>query len=456
MNNISTEPMSYKHQIHLDELHQLTTKLKIAKAVLVEKKNKVQVSKQFICHRNTVGNIISEFNNLPSELTTTLLHAQHLCAEDILLLMAPLKNQSTKPHFHSNQTQIEVERKFSEIFKNGLKYGPNRMSSILNRRYSDSTDPIEQKLSKLRPKAIRGIFKRQKLRLQKVKTANGNRRALYEYDRIGCFEYVHYDVKHILDKKALPQEIYDQLADNPDIPIYQWTLQDVKSRTRFLAYSHSYNAEFGLKFLIFGIGFIRVYLCNWDQSITVGIDNGVEFCSGSERKEAEWNQILQPLNCQIYSYEPGHDIRKNLIERSHRTDDEELYVPRGIYMKDIASFMEETKKYQYYFNFQRQHTGIGMNNKTPAEILLMNGVTGVKHLMQFPTICLENEIETLRKMTDQFLLFADIKNKEEKQKKKLDQKALLDLCHKYDFFDPSSAQKVLTYYRKCDPVVLTG
>ena len=454
--NIPIEPMSYKQQINLNQEQELITKLRIIRAVKLSHRNHLQTACQFRCHRNTVGNIIREFNFLSEEIQQVLLYCQHLDQSTITDMLKPLANRSTKPHHHPSQPDKEVENKVVDIFKEGLKYGPARMQTTLCRRYQDSSDPIEQAVVNLSERSIRGIFNRNNLQLNSVTTVSGKRQSLYEYDKIGCFEYMHYDVKHVLDQKALPPNIYYQFANNKELPLYQWTFQEVKSRTRFLAYSRSYNAEFGLKFLLFSLSFIRTYLCNWDQHITIGLDNGVEFCAGSTAKESLWNQILTPFNSHIYSYHAGHDIRKNLIERSHRTDDRELYVPRGERMTNLTGFMREARNYFHYFNFQRVHTGIGMNKRTPAEVLLHNGVTGVAKLMQFPVIVLEDEVKTLREMTDQFLLYADIQQKQNdlkankvktKSNKSLDQKTLLDLCLKYDFFDSKFAQKVLTYYR---------
>ncbi len=65
---------------------------------------------------------------------------------------------------------------------------------------------------------------------------------LYNYKKISPFEYLHYDVKHILDKGALPPDIYEKFDLTEDLPIYQRTIIEVKTRWRFLAYSNKINA----------------------------------------------------------------------------------------------------------------------------------------------------------------------------------------------------------------------
>jgi endonuclease I len=67
--------------------------------------------------------------------------------------------------------------------------------------------------------------------------------------------------------------------------------------------------------------------CGIDTPIKIWTDNGVEFFSGCQEKKKEWNDILGLLDASIDSYNPGWDVRKNLIERSHRSDDEELLIP---------------------------------------------------------------------------------------------------------------------------------
>jgi hypothetical protein len=58
------------------------------------------------------------------------------------------------------------------------------------------------------------------------------------------------------------------------------------------------------------------------------MDGGTEFCGGSKAKLAIWNKLLQTINVKAYQYDGPKDVRKNLIERSHRSDDEEFYAPR--------------------------------------------------------------------------------------------------------------------------------
>jgi len=58
---------------------------------------------------------------------------------------------------------------------------------------------------------IKGVYKRHEFKNKKIRTANGERRALYDYDIIAAFEYCQYDVKVIADKHSLPIKIYENV-----------------------------------------------------------------------------------------------------------------------------------------------------------------------------------------------------------------------------------------------------
>ena len=148
-----------------------------------------------------------------------------------------------------------------------------------------------------------------------------------------------------------------------------------------------------------------------------GFDNGTEFCSGSERKEMDWNRIASAMNARIYSYEPRFDIRKNLIERSHLSDDEELYVSRGVFMKTKKDFTREVTDYAWYWNTKRPHSGIGMADKTPYEMVKQSKLLGVEKLLAFPTLILDDVINELKVCTQSVVVDAFLNEHPELMKK---------------------------------------
>ena len=278
-----------------------------------------------------------------------------------------------------------------------------------------------------------------------MRTKNNQRAHLYDYAALGAFERMHLDTKTLADQHSLPGDIYLNLLENEGIPKYQWTLIDAKTRVRFVAYSYNINAEFGLKFLLFVLCYIRFTWGLWDTHIVVGFDNGIEFCSGSEDKLGDWNRILVPLNASGYQYNPHFDIRKNLIERSHRLDDSHFLVLRGLLLTNKSIFLEEVTGFFTYYNFDHGSSGVGMDDKTPYEVFSSTAVINPERLIQFPIMILEDKIDIIRQTVDSYLFQAELKQQEQKLGNQLNQKQIIKTSTKYRFFD-DFAQKVLTQY----------
>jgi len=440
---IAKEIMSYKQQIKTSEL---ITKVRIIRAVKKDRVPIVQAAEAFSCHRNTIRNILDLFEAFSAEAKLRLLESS-FTQEELFALYGSLLNKSRKPNSHKRSATPDQEEGIRKLFKeDGLKVGSNRMFTILRRRYDGHEKEDEANVLSLTPWQLRGIYKRQELRAEKTRSSNGEVRRLYDYTSLSCFEKVHYDVKYVSDQHALPEGIY-QLFSQRDIPKYEWNILDAKSRFRFLAYSYQRPSEFGLRFLLFAIQYIRSSLVAYDQDMLIGFDNGQEFCGGSQRKEEEWNAILSNVHAGIYSYNPHFDIRKNLIERSHLTDDEELYIPRGRYMGTKEAFMKEARDYLYYWNYQRPHSGIEMNNRTPFEVLKQSGLVGAEKLLTFPVFIIEDVLDALRKCTIPVEFEAYAKAHPEMiQKAQTDQKIQRNIENR--FLLSPNAQNVLTYYQR--------
>jgi hypothetical protein len=440
---LTKEAMKYKEQIKENEL---ITKIRIIRYVLKEHLPIVQVAQSFSMHRNTIGKIIKAFEETitPQDQYELLRIGGSVSSVELIERYQNMLNKKRIPKTHKRSASSKSEKAIVRLFtKKNIKVGIVQMKLILNRRFGENVG-----LARLTLGQLKGIYKRNHLKTAIVRSANGERRHLYDYQAISCFAFMHLDVKHILDKHALPANIYDLLSNN-GAPIYEWNLIDAKSRTRFTSYSYGLCAEFGFRFLLFAIQYIRATLSNQEQHIEIGMDNGLEFCLGSKKKEDEWNRNLSVLNASVYQYDPHFDIRKNLIERSHKTDDEAFYIPRGIYMKDKYSFHQEVINYQDYWNRQRQHTGIGMNGRTPEEVLKQQGLIGVNRLLEFPVLILEDSIMQLRKCNSvvEFEAYA-LQNTDTIQKSLTCQKTRRIIEDRFYF--PFNAHNVLTYYREAN------
>ncbi len=433
--------MTYKQQMKTNEL---ITKVRIIRFVKKDRVPIVQTANAFSCHRNTIRNILDLFEAFSAKDKLRLLESS-FTQEELFVLYGSLLNKSRKPNSHKRSATHDQEEDIRKLFKDdGLKVGSNRMFTILKRRYDGHEKEDTADVLSLTPWQLRGIYKRQELRPEKTRSSNGEVRRLYDYASLSCFEKLHYDVKYVSDQHALPEAIY-KLFSQREIPKYEWNILDAKSRFRFLAYSYQRPTEFGLRFLLFAIQYLRASLVAYDQDMLIGFDNGMEFCGGSQRKEEVWNTILANAHAGIYSYTPHFDIRKNLIERSHLTDDEELYIPRGNYMGTKKAFMKEASDYLYYWNYQRPHSGIGMNNRTPFEVLKQSGLVGAEKLLTFPVFIIEDVLDALRKCTVPLEFETYAKSHPEMIQKSLtDQKLQRDIQNR--FLLSTNAQNVLTYY----------
>jgi hypothetical protein len=445
--SLTKESMSYKEYKRQDEL---ITKLRLIRRVLVDGSTQAQTATAFHCHRNTVGKFVKLFQTKINSRYQQRLLTDSFVHQELAVLLAPLTDASTRPHSHSLEATADQAQEVVAVFTElRVKVGPEKLLTMLRRKFMDSTDEVKASLTTIKLSKLKGIYKREKLQIEKARATSGSYRPIYDYTALSCFEAMHFDTKHIRDQKALPPKVYDYFLKNIGvIPSYEWNLIDAKSRTRFTAYSHEINSEFGLKFLLFCVQFIRTMFNNSETKITIGYDNGIEFCSGSPLKLANWNDLLKQLHATAYAYNPYWDVRKNLIERSHRSDDEEFLIPRGEFIATEADFMREATAYGFYWNCQRPHSGIGMKGRTPFEVLKDSGVIGCQHILAFPVLLLDREIEKLRKCTEPLLFAQEVRRAEQKnQHRVLDPKTLINISSKYDFFN-SRAQNVLTYYPK--------
>src|SRR5664280_931932 len=264
--------MQYKEQIKTSEI---ITKIRIIRYILKEHIPAIEVAKSFSCHRNTIRNIIRTFERNVSEKDQVLLLSPgEQCSQtELTERYQNILNKKRIPKTHKRSAAVADEKEIVSLFTDKkIRVGIDQMKITLNRRFG-----VNQGLANLTLGQLKGIYRRNNLKTKIIRSANRERRHLYDYQAISCFQFMHLDVKHILDKHSLPEDIYDLLKNN-GAPIYQWNLIEVKSRTRFMAYSYGLNSEFGFRFLTFAIQYIRATLRNEESPIRIGMDNGLEFC----------------------------------------------------------------------------------------------------------------------------------------------------------------------------------
>jgi len=368
--------MSYKESCKVDG--EVITRIKVLRMYFNNISCK-ELSEKWDCNKNTVSSIIKKCSFASSEAMGYLMNNINIPSNE-LYLFDFLKKESTKPLSHSrclnnSETQIILDKHVD------AKYGAKRMYNHLKRQ---GYDMCVYTLAK-----IKGVYKRNRLKVKKKRSSNGNRRALYDYDAIEAFEFLQYDVKQVLDLKALPLNIYKKFKNNPNLPIYQWTMIDVKTRVRFLAWSHNVDSYFGFKFLEFVIVWLRSH--NVYRKMNFQFDGGSEFCSASKRKLESWNEKFKKYDVTV-SQTDGVKWKQNIVERSHRTDDEEFYCPRGDYINSKDDFLKESQFWIIYFN-NRSH--MGLDGDTPKERLARSGYCNANSICNFPSFILEDYYKPL-------------------------------------------------------------
>lgn len=384
----------------------------------------------------------------PPAFRQKILSGSHFSLEEIEGLCQFLLPQSRKPRSHKTQVDMSTEAKIlSDFFT--LHVGSKKLLMILSRK----GEAREHNLTLWK---IRWVYKRNHLRVQKIRTKNGETRALYNYRTLWAFEDIHYDTKEIADQKSLPEWVYKNLKYNENLPIYEWNIMDMASRSRFIAYSRGKSSTFWLMFIVLVISHLRY--CGvataewWWHHIRLHTDWWAEFFSGSEKKQKEWNDLLSLLDASIDCYNPNWDIRKNVIERSHRSDDEEFLIPFGESMKTKEQFMIQAQEYSDYWNMKRPHSWHGMDGRTPEEQLIKRGLptTQVKRILQFKVLHLDESFSLLQEHIEYFYLQRDLRNLTDTTKNPLwreDRKGIIDCITKYpEKILQDYAQNVLTYY----------
>ena len=77
--------------------------------------------------------------------------------------------------------------------------------------------------------------------------------------------------------------------------------------------------------------------------------------------------FMAPLDITLLSIPKGQKEAQGFVERSHRTDDEEFYIPTLPYITYRKIFMISATNWVIYYNLKRSHGGREMDGKTPKE-----------------------------------------------------------------------------------------
>jgi hypothetical protein len=176
---------------------------------------------------------------------------------------------------------------------------------------------------------------------------------------------VQVDLKYIRDHKALTQEQILHL-DHHNIPNFQWSALDVDSRFKLIAYSQERSWTNGLCFYLWVISWLRSHGVR--ATITFTVDHGEEFGGQSWLKLRELRRLISGFGCKLIQNRKGHPEENAHLERSHRTDDEEFYIPRALTLTSPKKLLKEATGYLYYYNNLREHSSL--QDRTPFQHLI--------------------------------------------------------------------------------------
>ena len=267
-----------------------------------------------------------------------------------------LKDRSRSPKNFPNKTPAEVEVRVVEV-KNKTRLGSKRLSAHLKKYYHLEAPPG----------TIRHILRRNRSRITyKPRVHRGKlvRREFVDWYSAKPFEIVQIDVKFIRDHKALTKAQIIHL-DKYTIPNYQWGAEDVTSRFKLVAYSREKSWTNGLCFYLWVISFLRSH--GVGNEIVFTVDNGEEVGGKSYLKITELRKLISGFGCRLIQNHKGHPEENAHLERSHRTDDDEFYIPRVLKIRSEKDLLDEALGYIYYYNNLREHSSL--NDQTPYQYL---------------------------------------------------------------------------------------
>ena len=267
-----------------------------------------------------------------------------------------LRDRSKVPKQQPQRTPIAVEGQVIEV-KNKTGLGPERLSRYLKQHEGIS----------IPPGTIRHIIKRNKEKINyrlRPHRVRKEKREFVDWYSAKPFEIVQVDLKYIRDHKALTKEQIIHL-DRYNIPNYQWSALDVNSRFKLIAYSREKSWTNGLCWYLWVISWLRSH--GVKSSIVFTVDNGEEFGGKSWLKVRELRKLISGFGCRLIQNHKGHCEENAHLERSHRTDDDEFYIPRVMAIKSEADLLHEAMGYIYYYDNVRENSAL--NYSTPFSVL---------------------------------------------------------------------------------------
>lgn len=258
-----------------------------------------------------------------------------------------LGDRPKTPHQQPRKTPRRIEQRVIEA-KNKTHLGAKRLSLYLA-KYEKLPVPWP---------TIRNILRRNRDLLvpkKRLRPRPPEKREFIDWYAAKPFEIVQVDLKYIRDHKALTRQQILHL-DRYQIPNFQWGALDVASRFKIIAYSRERSWTNGLCFYLWTIAWLRSHGVR--AQIIFTVDHGEEFGGKSWLKIIELRKLISSFGCRLIQNHKGHCEENAHLERSHRTDDDEFYIPRALQLKSEEDLLEEGCGYIYYYNNVREHSAL--------------------------------------------------------------------------------------------------
>jgi transposase len=291
-----------------------------------------------------------------------------------------LQNRSCRPRYSPLKTADHIEDLIIQIFEQ-TNYGFRRLARELRRHWG----------IRLSYRTIGKILKRNnKYKPRKKITIRHTGRRYYNPLDYKPFAFFQMDVKEVVDGDTLPMATYLHLKEltKKNVPLYQFTAIDIRTRVRFLAYGQQDSFNNGWTFIILLVLWLRSF--GVKHHITIQTDWGEEFGGTSGKKIAWMNHLLSNLNAEITRIHKGRAQQNGYVERSHRTDDEELYIPYGLEIKNTNTLFLLAYSWVRYYNTKRPHMGDNLDGITPLAYTKKIMPKLNPNIALFPPVILDN------------------------------------------------------------------
>jgi len=257
--------------------------------------------------------------------------------------LGDLTDESHRPKGrHPSQIEDEKEQMIID-YRKKTKLGKRRLRYYIYQK--EGVDIPESTIGKVLKR--NNLIKKRRRKVKRKRPRSYNLGALFPFERLQA------DVKEILDKGTLPSDVYEHLQRS-SLPLYQWTVIDVLTRIRFLAFSYRKDWFCGKAFCQYVIWWIRSF--GFLYTLEMQTDGGVEFAASSPGSfERNRKAIFEPLHVERAVIRKGHPEDNAFVERSHRTDDEEFYIPYLTSMNNEKDLLKRAIWWEHIYNLERPH-----------------------------------------------------------------------------------------------------